>query len=431
MSQSTSCFNALKHWLIGLFCGGLVAYTLATRFLWFYQQNNFDRLLLLILLTFPLSVLFSLVMGNIRMLLAKLSARVWLIGAALATLLTAVGLFVLPYQWPAFPAERTLVVRPICDDRGGEVALTKIERLAYPDAQPIPVLVDEVHLENWQVHGDGFYVNCPINARLSFKEISSGGVVLHFLQGTNAGKVELNWNGWLEQIDLSGSETTGRIVRLTGNPAWGSLSVTWKLLTGLEVLSDFFSIAGLLFAAWVVFLGLWQSRSGVSQWLKFFPLLVSLGVLVNLMTFVAIEQANVYRLRRLPDNHLLTLDENSYDKKKNLPVYLYLLSHAGGQILRAPTGLMADLDLDGRMFVTWSRLTTFEEADYPMQLSGKDADALRTRPHDVLAARSGLPFTYHMFSFPAGVKGVLCMQRYEEEIFVAPADLLPGCGGQP
>jgi len=431
MSQSTRGFNALKRWLSGLFCGGLVAYALATRFLWFYQQNNFDRLLLLLLLTLPLSVLFSLAIGNIRMVLAKLSARVWLIGAALAALLTAGGLFVLPYQWPAFPAERTLVVRPICDDRGGEVALPKIERLAYPDAQPVPVLVDEVHLESWQVHGDGFYVSCPTNARLSFKEISSGGVVLHFLQVPNAGKVELNWNGRLEQIDLNGSETTGRIVRLTSNPAWGSLSVIWKLLTGLEVLSDFFSIAGLLFAAWVVFLGLWQSRLRMSQWLKFFPLLVSLGVVVNLITFAAIEQANVYRLRRLPDNRLLTLDENSYDKKKNLPVYLYLLSHAGGQTLRAPTGLMADLDLEGRMFVTWSRLAAFEEADYPVQLSEKDADALRTRTHDVLAARSGLPFTYHMFSLPVGVKGTLCMQRYEEEIFVAPADLLPGCGGQP
>jgi hypothetical protein len=211
----------------------------------------------------------------------------------------------------------------------------------------------------------------------------------------------------------------------------GTLTTTLKLLSTALTLSDFVSLAGLLFFA-ALFLSTvvsrWKlvSRAGPRLLAVFFPLGILLLVCVAANVVLGtMDKGGTYPpLAPVSSNSLLSLDASL----PNIRVYTVFFENYAGWTLVAPANLVSKLKINASgELKTYGRIGSIINADYPADLTDQEMQDLLALKNIDVDNGSGLHYIAILKGDP---NRKICLRKYGNDVFVVPVSLSPICGSK-
>jgi hypothetical protein len=215
-------------------------------------------------------------------------------------------------------------------------------------------------------------------------------------------------------------------------PVGASLTSTTRLLWMALKLSDFASVAGLLFIGEVAF-SILASRWKyilpiIPRWSAvFFPLglLLFVGVISNLVISATGKLGALNNLAPLSANGLIALDEGSNTFLENIRVYTILFEHYQGWTLITPADLLKKLDFEaGGKLKSWGRIKSIVTVDYPAALTNQEMNDLLALKNVNVENGTGL---HYVAILEDDASRKICFRTFQETVFIVPLSLSPVC----
>ena len=143
----------------------------------------------------------------------------------------------------------------------------------------------------------------------------------------------------------------------------------YKLLLSLDEYQWIY-ITLLLICGFLLLVAIFYKNSIVqfSAWV--FPIILLIGIGINIGSFREINQQGIWHLQRLPANSLVDLVQASPRKERAL--YLLIEKFYSDKVLLIPPGFVEEDELLIRLFENWGRLESVNTLEYNPNLSEQE-----------------------------------------------------------
>lgn len=149
-------------------------------------------------------------------------------------------------------------------------------------------------------------------------------------------------------------------------------------------------------------------------------------VIYNLISFSSINQADPWRLQRLPSNELVDLVDSSLAPFKTIWIYPLIDIYCQGRTLLIPEGFLDSLNLSAELLQSQGLLADVRPIKSGGELTEGEVELILGMDQIDIRTKEGE--TYHFIMEEKDPSAPLLLLRYENQLFFIPKDLQPESG---
>lgn len=235
------------------------AYSLSTHYLNFFQEPKIIKLEYITVLTIVFCISAFLILRYLVPFLLTRFTHLFIRIVLILTIAFAFSFLFFNYQITPFLTNHTLKI--ITGDLQSDRIPAKhieIRNIYYSNlGRSASIPVEDLNFGGfWEIDGNTYVTN-EQNASITFQKEMSGGVTIVFRSNSTTGKVQINWDENIYNLDTHEFIETETEIILPAT-SWGSPRITWSIMAVVMVISDILSILSISFLISTLFLFLVQ-----------------------------------------------------------------------------------------------------------------------------------------------------------------------------